>query len=75
MASTRTNKERLYDIIKKPLISEKSMMAVQMGQYTFEVDKDASKVEIKSMKLQNGISGKIENSVVTGTVLFGSSSI
>ena len=22
------------------------MMAVQMGQYTFEVDKDASKVEI-----------------------------
>lgn len=35
---------------------------------------DASKVEIKSMKLQNGISGKIENSVVTGTVLFGSSS-
>ncbi len=46
MAKTKTNKERLYDIIKKPLISEKSMMAVQMGQYTFEVNKDATKVEI-----------------------------
>lgn len=46
MAKTRTNKEKLYDIIKKPLITEKSMLAVQDGQYTFEVDKDATKVEI-----------------------------
>lgn len=46
MAKTRTNKEKLYDIIKKPLITEKSMMAVQDSQYTFEVVKDATKVEI-----------------------------
>ncbi len=46
MASTRTNKEKLYDVIKKPLITEKSMTAVQDGQYTFEVVKDATKVEI-----------------------------
>ena len=46
MANTRTNKEKLYDVIKKPLITEKSMMAVQNGQYTFEVVKDATKVEI-----------------------------
>lgn len=46
MANTRTNKEKLYDVIKKPLITEKSMMAVQDGQYTFEVVKDATKVEI-----------------------------
>ena len=46
MAKTRTNKEKLYDVIKKPLITEKSMTQVQNGQYTFEVDKDATKVEI-----------------------------
>ena len=41
-----SNKERLYDIIKKPIITEKSMMATTMGQYTFEVKEDATKVEI-----------------------------
>ena len=46
MTKTRTNKEKLYDVIKKPLITEKSMMAVQNGQYTFEVTSDATKVEI-----------------------------
>lgn len=38
--------ERLYDIIKKPLITEKSMTAVSLGQYTFEVVKTATKIEI-----------------------------
>lgn len=38
--------ENLYDIIKKPLITEKSMAATAQGQYTFEVKKDASKIEI-----------------------------
>ena len=42
-----SNKERLYDIIKKPIITEKSMIATTMGQYTFEVKEDATKVEIK----------------------------
>ena len=46
MAKTRTNKEKLYDVIKKPLITEKTMTAVQNGQYTFEVVNDATKVEI-----------------------------
>ena len=46
MTNTNTNKERLYDIIKKPIITEKSMMAVQDNTYTFEVKKDATKVEI-----------------------------
>lgn len=41
-----SSKERLYEIIKKPIITEKSMMATTMGQYTFEVLKDATKVEI-----------------------------
>ena len=46
MAKTRTNKEKLYDVIKKPLITEKSMTAVQNGQYTIEVVNYATKVEI-----------------------------
>ena len=41
-----SSKERLYEIIKKPIITEKSMMAITMGQYTFEVLEDATKVEI-----------------------------
>ena len=41
-----SSKERLYEIIKKPMITEKSMMATTMGQYTFEVLEDATKVEI-----------------------------
>lgn len=36
----------LYDIIKAPLITEKSMMGTAQGQYTFEVVKDATKIEI-----------------------------
>ena len=43
---TNTNKERLYSIIKKPIITEKSMMATVNNTYTFEVKKDASKIEI-----------------------------
>ena len=43
---TDTNKERLYSVIKKPVITEKSMMGTANNTYTFEVSKDASKVEI-----------------------------
>ena len=43
---TNTNKERLYDVIKGVIITEKSMMATANNTYTFEVVKDASKVEI-----------------------------
>ena len=46
MTNVNTNKERLYDIIKKPVITEKSMMGTANNTYTFEVSKDASKVEI-----------------------------
>lgn len=46
MSNTRTNTEKLYDIIKAPMITEKSMAATALGQYTFEVVKNATKVEI-----------------------------
>ena len=41
------NTERLYEIIKRPLVTEKSSSATAIGQYTFEVLKGATKVEIK----------------------------
>lgn len=35
------------DIIIKPIITEKSNMEMQAGKYTFEVNKKATKVDIK----------------------------
>lgn len=46
MGKERTNTEKLYDVLKTPLITEKSMAATALGQYTFEVVKTATKVEI-----------------------------
>ena len=40
------NIEKLYDVIKRPIITEKSMMATTLGQYSFEVNMNATKVEI-----------------------------
>jgi len=34
------------DIILKPVITERSMDALQEGKYTFKVDKNANKIEI-----------------------------
>lgn len=41
------NQERLLDVIKKPLITEKAVIAVEKNKYTFEVVQDATKTEIK----------------------------
>jgi len=46
MSKDRTNTEKLFDIIKKPMITEKSVTATALGQYTFEVSQDATKIEI-----------------------------
>ena len=40
------NLEKLYAVIKRPNITEKSMMTTAQGQYTFEVNMNATKVEI-----------------------------
>ena len=37
----------LYDVIKKPVITEKSMVALEAGKYTSEVDTRAHKLLIK----------------------------
>ena len=36
-----------YDIIKRPVITEQSMEQTGMKRYTFEVAKDANKIEIR----------------------------
>ena len=42
-----TKKLHLYNVIKRPIISEKStMVATNLNQYTFEVDMDANKIQI-----------------------------
>ena len=35
-----------YDIIKRPVITERSMSQTEMKRYTFEVARDANKIEI-----------------------------
>lgn len=40
---------KFYDIIKEPIITEKSMqLKEQFNKYTFKVAKDANKIEIKN---------------------------
>jgi large subunit ribosomal protein L23 len=40
--------DRLHEIIRAPVITEKSTMGSEHGQVTFRVAKDASKPEIKA---------------------------
>ena len=35
-----------YDIIKRPIITEQSLADTEMKRYTFEVAKNANKIEI-----------------------------
>ncbi len=37
-----------YEVIKKPIISERSMDVAQEKKYTFEVAREANKTEIKA---------------------------
>ena len=37
----------MYDVIKRPIITEKSSNLVENLQYTFEVDPKATKTEVK----------------------------
>lgn len=38
----------VYDVVKKPIVTEKSMMEMEDNKYTFEVAKNATKAEIKA---------------------------
>ncbi len=40
--------DRLSDVIRRPLITEKATNALELNQYTFEVDHRAAKPDIKA---------------------------
>ena len=61
MSKTRTNTEKLFDIIRKPIITEKSMLATSLGKYTFEVSMNATKVEIAQAIEQAFPGRKVKN--------------
>ncbi len=45
---TESFKDRLADVIRRPLITEKATRALELNQYTFEVDHRAAKPDIKA---------------------------
>ena len=45
---TKMFKERLTDVIRRPLITEKATKGLDINQYTFEVDHRAAKPDIKA---------------------------
>lgn len=45
---TEIFKERLADVIRRPLITEKATKGLDLNQYTFEVDHRAAKPDIKA---------------------------
>ena len=48
MEMTKMFKERLSDVIRRPLITEKATKGIDINQYTFEVDPRAAKPDIKA---------------------------
>jgi large subunit ribosomal protein L23 len=42
-----SQKADLYEIIKRPIITEKTTVLQQNNQYVFEVDRSANKIEIR----------------------------
>ena len=44
----KISRERMYDVVRRPLITEKSTMASEHGQVVFQVAVDATKPEIKA---------------------------
>ncbi len=37
-----------HDIIRRPIVTERSMMDMEEGKYTFEVDKQATKTDVRA---------------------------
>lgn len=50
MIKTKKKKitEEMYDIIRKPVVTEKSTLMTELGKVSFEVSMDATKPQIKS---------------------------
>ena len=46
-AQATLSKERMYEVIRRPLVTEKSTLSSQYNQIAFQVPLDANKFEIK----------------------------
>src|SRR3546814_18918609 len=46
--ATRVSSERMYEVIRRPVVTEKSTLGSEHNQVTFVVPLDASKPEIKA---------------------------
>ena len=59
-----------HDVIRRPIISEKSMNGIAQKEYTFEVAKEANKMEIKdAVEKVFGVKVKSVNTVsITGKI-------
>lgn len=61
-----TDKAELYDVIRKPLITEKTTMASEHGAVVFEVAIDANKPQIKeAVETLFGVKVKAVNTTIT----------
>jgi len=47
-AEIKLSRERMYDIVRRPVITEKATMASEHNQVTFRVPLDADKREVKA---------------------------
>ena len=43
----QTSKERMFEIIRRPLVTEKATLASEFNQFAFHVPLDANKFEVK----------------------------
>ncbi|WP_371170307.1 50S ribosomal protein L23 [Aliiroseovarius sp. 2305UL8-7] len=61
-----TDKAALYDVIRKPLITEKATMASENGAVVFEVAIDSNKPQIKeAVETLFGVKVKAVNTTIT----------
>ena len=44
--SKTAEKSTLYNLLKRPVVTEKTTSLAELGQYVFEVDKDANKIQL-----------------------------
>ena len=47
-AANKPSQERMYELIRKPIITEKSTLLSEFNQVTFQVPMDATKHEVRS---------------------------
>ncbi len=47
MSILRQGQEYLYQVIKRPLVTEKASSQVSLGKYTFEISKEATKIDVQ----------------------------